>query len=106
MRDYELIVIVKPEILDENLPAVVERVTKFITEKGGTIAETNQWGRRKLAYPIKGAMEGNYVLVRFKGEPGLVSALEANLKLAEDILRHLLVRVEEPRPVGVSPASP
>ena len=97
MRDYELVLIVKPEITDENLPATLEKINKFITDRSGTVTETNQWGRRKLAYPIKGAVEGNYVLTRLKAEPKLVSALNANLRLSEDILRHLLVSVEAPR---------
>lgn len=96
MRDYELVLIVKPDITDENLPAALEKINKFITERNGTVTETNQWGRRKLAYSIKGAVEGNYVLERLKAEANLASALNANLKMSEDILRHLVVRVEAP----------
>ncbi len=101
MRDYELVLIVKPEITEENLPATLEKINKFITDRSGTVTETNQWGRRKLAYSIKGAVEGNYVLTRLKAEPKLVSALNANLKTSEDVLRHLLVRVEAPSPKSI-----
>lgn len=98
MRDYELVLIVKPEITDENLPAALEKINKFITDRSGAVTETKQWGRRRLAYAIKGAVEGNYVLTRLKAEPKLVPALHANLKVSEDVLQHLLVRVEAPSP--------
>lgn len=92
MTDYELMVIIKPEVVDEEVPKVVEKVTQFISRKGGSITEINQWGRRKLAYPIGQYLEGNYVLTRLKIEPSRVKELEANLRLSEEVVRHLLVR--------------
>lgn len=101
MRDYELVVIFKPEITEENLPTTIEGISKFIADKGGTVTQVNQWGRRKLAYLIKGALEGSYVLTHFKAEPKLISALETNLKLSEAVLRHLVVRAEaQTKPVS------
>ena len=95
MRDYELVMIVSPEVADENVPAVIERVSQFITGGGGAIVEVDQWGRRKLAYPIKRFSEGTYILTQFKLEPQLTAELEANLQISEEILRHLLVRLGE-----------
>lgn len=95
MRDYELVFIVSPEVAEESLPATIEKVSQFITAKGGAIAEVNQWGRRKFAYPIRKFSEGNYVLAHFKLEPEKTKELEANLKISEEILRHLLVKVAE-----------
>lgn len=95
MRDYELVVIISPEIADEEIPATIDKVSQFIIERGGAITEVNQWGRRKLAYPIRDFMEGNYVLTQFKIEPGLTAELEASLGIWEEILRHLLVRLSE-----------
>ena len=95
LRDYELIVIISPEVADEEITATLDRISRFIVERGGSIAEVSQWGRRKLAYPIKNYMEGNYVLTNFKMEPGLTADLEANLGVSEEILRHLLVRLSE-----------
>lgn len=106
MRDYELIVIYKPEITEENLPPTIEGVSKFITDRGGAITEVNRWGRRKLAYAIKGVAEGSYVLTRFKGGPKLISALESNLKMSEVVLRHLVVRSEGLPPPAAPPAAP
>ncbi len=93
MRDYELVVIISPEVAEEEIPGTLEKIGRFITERGGSITEVNQWGRRKLAYPIKNFMEGNYVLTQFKMEPGLTADLEASLGISEEILRHLLVRL-------------
>ena len=85
--------ILSPEVADENVPAAIERVSQFITDRGGAMAEVNQWGRRKLAYPIKHFSEGNYVLAQFKLAPRLAGELEANLQISEGILRHLLIRL-------------
>ena len=93
MRDYELVVILNPEISEENVPNSIEKLTGFVTGKGGTVVEVNRWGKRKLAYPINRFREGNYVLARLQLEPKLTTDLEANLKLSADVIRHLLVRL-------------
>jgi small subunit ribosomal protein S6 len=95
VRDYELVVIISPEVVDEEIPAAIDKISQFIIERGGAITEVNQWGRRKLAYPIRDFMEGNYVLTQFKMEPGLTAELEASLGISEEILRHLLVRLSD-----------
>lgn len=95
MRDYELVVIISPEVAEEEIPVTVEKIHRFIGERGGSISEVNQWGRRKLAYPIKHFMEGSYVLTHFKMDPRLTAELEASLGISEEILRHLLVRLDE-----------
>ena len=95
MRDYELVAIISPEVAEENIPTAVEKVSRFITERGGSIAEVNQWGKRKLAYPIKDHTEGNYVLFQFKLDAEATAELEANLRISEEILRHLIVRLGE-----------
>ena len=95
MRDYELTVVFSPEINEEDFPEAIEKVSQFITQNGGSITEVTHWGRRKLAYPIKHFTEGNYTLTRFKSEPESAKELEASLYASEEILRHLLVRLEE-----------
>ena len=95
MRDYELIVIVSPDVPEEELPSHVDKISEFITNRGGSVTEVERWGKRKLAYPINHFREGNYVLTRFKLEPGTTAELEANLRISEKILRHLLVRLGE-----------
>ena len=95
MRDYELVMVISPEVSDDGLPATVERVQKFIQERGGEVKEVNPWGRRKLAYPIKHFVEGHYIVAQFSLDPQAVRALEGNLELAEDVIRHLVVKLED-----------
>jgi small subunit ribosomal protein S6 len=95
LRDYELVMIVSPDVADEAVPATVERVQEFIAEQGGQVKEVTAWGRRRLAYPIDGFREGSYVVAQLGLDPQRVRALEDNLRLAEDVIRHLVVKLEE-----------
>ncbi|TEU04743.1 MAG: 30S ribosomal protein S6 [Dehalococcoidia bacterium] len=95
LRDYELVVIISPSVADEEIAATMEKINQFIIERGGSTTEVNQWGRRKLAYPIRDFMEGNYVLTQFRMDPKLTAELEASLGLSDEILRHLLVRLSD-----------
>ncbi len=95
MRDYELTVVFSPEITEEDINTAIERVSQFITQKGGEIIEVNRWGRRRLAYPIKNFREGDYVLTRLKLQPSKAKELETNLRSWEQVLRYLLARLEE-----------
>lgn len=93
LRDYELVLIISPEVGEEKFDAIIDKVSQFITGKGGTISDVERWGKRRLAYPIRHFTEGNYVLTRFKLEPALSQELEANLQISEEVLRHLLIRL-------------
>jgi small subunit ribosomal protein S6 len=92
MSSYELVLIISPEVVDEEMPDFMTKLSELVNKVGGTVKEVNQWGRRKLAYPIKRSVEGNYVLTKVDIEPDLTRELEANLRLSGKILRHLLVR--------------
>jgi len=93
LRDYELVVIISPEVVEEKFDATIDSVSQFITEKGGTVSDVEQWGKKRLAYPIEHFMEGNYVLTRFSLKPALSKELEASLQISEEVLRHLLVNL-------------
>ena len=95
MRDYELVFVVSPEVPDENLGATTEKVSQFISNRGGSIDKMEPWGRRKLAYPINDFREGNYVLLQFKMDPSHVTDLESSLRISEEVLRYLVVRLGE-----------
>ena len=95
MRDYELVVVLSPEVGDEGFPAVIERINNVIQSNGGEIKNVDAWGRRRLAYPIHRFLEGYYAVTHFQSEPQGIKPLEANLELAEDVLRHLVVKREE-----------
>ena len=94
MRDYELVMIVSPAVAEDDVDSTIDRVSEFITSRGGEVSNIDRWGKRNLSYPINHFREGNYVLSQIKLEPGMTEELEANLHISEDILRHLLVRLE------------
>jgi small subunit ribosomal protein S6 len=94
LNEYELTVILKPDLSEEKLTATTENIKKFITGKGGVISDTKSWGKRRLAYAIKHSMEGNYILFKFTMKPNQNRELETNLRIAEDVLRHLLIKID------------
>ena len=87
--------VLNPELSDENLSATLEKVSKLVAERGGNVTEVNQWGTRRLAYPIKHFLEGKYVLTYLTFEPALAAELESNLQIWEEVLRYLLVRLND-----------
>jgi small subunit ribosomal protein S6 len=95
VREYELVMVISPEVADEDVSGTVDRVGNFIQERGGEMKEADPWGRRRLAYPIERHNEGHYVVTQFSLEPQQVRALEGSLELAEDVLRHLVVKLED-----------
>lgn len=93
LRDYELVLVISPEVTDKVLDTTIDSVSQFIIKRGGIISDVDRWGKRRLAYPIKHFGEGSYVLTRFKLKPTLSQELEANLQISEEILRHLLIKL-------------
>ncbi len=94
MRDYELAFIVRPTIDDEGVTGVVEKVSQFVKTTDGEVTSVDVWGRRTLAYPINNHREGVYVLFQTKMPPTFPPQLERNLKLSEDVIRYMLINVE------------
>jgi small subunit ribosomal protein S6 len=93
LRDYEMVLIMSPELSEDKYSAALDGVRKLITDMGGVVSEITRWGKRKLAYPIKHFSEGNYILTRFQLQPEMGREVEAKLQISEDVLRHLLVRL-------------
>ena len=92
MNKYEALYIVTPEMEDEAIKGVIEKFSGIITANGGEIEKTDEWGRKKLAYPIDYKTEGYYVLVNFAAAPELPRELERNFRNDESILRYMVVR--------------
>ncbi|MEE8518474.1 MAG: 30S ribosomal protein S6 [Dehalococcoidia bacterium] len=92
MRNYELVLILDPEADEERLGSVMDRVRRVVGDHNGEVVSEDNWGRRKLAYKIRGFTEGNYHLAHLNMDGEGTAVLENNLKLAEDVIRHLLVR--------------
>jgi small subunit ribosomal protein S6 len=93
MHDYELVAIISPEVDEEGVSKIVDKVTESISSRGGAVEETKNWGRRKLAYPVRKFLEADYVLARFKLMPRSVKELEGEISAMGDILRFLVVKV-------------
>lgn len=93
MHDYELVAIISPEVDEDSLAKIVDKVTQSINSRGGAVEETKNWGKRKLAYPVKRFIEADYVLARFKLMPKSVRELESEIGSLGDVLRYLVVKV-------------
>lgn len=93
MRDYELVAIISPEVDEEALSKIIDKVGQSINNRGGIVDSTDKWGRRKLVYPIRKFMEADYILTRFKLEPNSIKEVEAEIKASEEVLRYLVVKV-------------
>jgi small subunit ribosomal protein S6 len=91
-RDYELGFILNPEVNEEQTRTIQERIEQIVTTHGGQVTRVNQWGRRRLAYPIEHHRDGFYVFVDMILTPESVSELDRTLKVSEEVLRHLIKR--------------
>ena len=96
MRRYELMLVVRPDVPDDRGQAVIDRTTRQLVTAGGQIVKVAPWGRRRLAYPIDRHREGSYHIVVFEAPPEAIAELERTLLITEDVLRHLVTRVERP----------
>ena len=95
VRQYELIYITPPDATDEVLAELQQQVQTVVDRFGGTIASTDNWGRRRLAYEIAGHREGTYVLHIIEGPAALNAELDRRLRVLDAAIRHMIVRVDE-----------
>jgi small subunit ribosomal protein S6 len=91
MRNYEVVLVVHPDLDENALKSVIERVQGWITEAGGTIARLDQWGKRRLAYSIRKQREGQYVYIEATFAPSFSAVLERNLRFLEPVLRFSVI---------------
>jgi small subunit ribosomal protein S6 len=96
MRRYELMLVLRPDVADDKSQAVIDRTTRAIVGAGGQIVKVAPWGRRRLAYPIDRQREGSYHIILFEAPSEAVAELERGLLITEELLRHLVTRVERP----------
>ena len=108
--NYEALYILNPALDEESIAALVAKF-KAVVEAGDSAAQGEEWGKRRLAYPINYKTEGYYVLVNYTAEASVPKEIERNLQISDSILRYLTVKVEEkrsnvkPRPVRVAPVA-
>ncbi|HEX8966353.1 MAG TPA: 30S ribosomal protein S6 [Chloroflexota bacterium] len=102
MRDYELMVVLDPNLDEAAIESLNTRIQGLVTQRGGSIERVDGWGRRRLAYPIGRFRDGNYILSRLQVPANATVEIERALKLNESVIRHLLVRADglAPQPVA------
>lgn len=93
MTNYEMIYVVKPNLEEEVRVALADKI-KSIIEVNGEITKVDEWGVRKLAYPIEKLNEGHYTLLNFKAATDIPKEIDRNLKISENVIRHLIVNVD------------
>jgi len=96
MRRYELMLVLRPDVADDRSQALIDRTTRQIVATGGQIVKVAPWGRRRLAYPIERYREGSYHIVVFESPSEAIAEMERGLLITEELLRHLITRVERP----------
>jgi small subunit ribosomal protein S6 len=94
MRDYEVVFIVHPDLDENAMKGVIEKVQTWITDSGGSIVKTDIWGKRRLAYVIRKQREGQYVFIQGQMAPTFTNELERNLRFLEPVMRFLITVVE------------
>lgn len=93
MRNYETVIILNPELNEEENKAVIEKFSGLISANG-EVQKVDLWGKRKLAYLVEDFSEGFYVYVEFATEPDFIKELERNYKISDAIIRYLVVNKE------------
>ncbi len=96
MRRYELMLVIRPDVADDKSQALVDRTTRGVVSAGGQIVKVAPWGRRRLAYPIDRHREGSYHIILFEAPSDAIVELEHTLQISEEVLRHLVTRVDHP----------
>ena len=91
MNKYEAMYVITPELEDEAIKGIIEKYTGIITANGGEIEKVDEWGRRRLAYPINYKTEGYYVLMSFTSGPEFPKELDRILGITEGIMRSMIV---------------
>ena len=95
MRKYEIIFIAHPDLDEENLNNVVEKVKGWITDDKGEVVSVDNWGKKRMAYRIRKQRDGQYVLITANMDPAAVKNLSQNMRFVESIMRSMITVVEE-----------
>lgn len=110
--NYELVYIINPTVEEEARKDLIARFNGMIEQNGGTVDKVDEWGKRRLAYPINDLPEGYYVLVHYTAETSVPKEIERNMGITDNILRYLTTRIEhkttgvKPRTARITPSAP
>jgi small subunit ribosomal protein S6 len=105
MRHYEVMVILDAGLEEDAIRAIADRARQIITNGGGTLDRVDRWGKRRFAYEVHHRSEGYYLLLEITADPAIVAALDRMLGLADDVIRHKVIRLPEKALVKVSRSS-
>jgi small subunit ribosomal protein S6 len=94
MRIYEIMFIVRPDVVEEDLDKLIAQFDGIVTSTGGKVQKAEKWGRRRLAYEVKRCREGQYILFTIECDPPTVKEFERRLKVADAVVKFLTVRVD------------
>jgi small subunit ribosomal protein S6 len=95
MRRYESVIILDPDVPDDDIRAFTDRYTELIRSYGGDIIKVDDWGLKKLAYLVKKREKGRYVFFDYGGVPALIEEMERQLKISEEVIKFLSVKLDE-----------
>ena len=102
-RHYEIMIILEAGLDEDAIRQVIDRTTQLLTTNGATVAKVDRWGKRRFAYEVRHRSEGFYALVDTRAEPGAVKEVDRMLGLADEVIRHKVIRLPE-KAVTVSSA--
>ena len=95
-RDYEMVVVLNADVTEDEVPDRLAGLASLVSQHGGNVTESIDWGRRRLAYSIKGNFEGHYLITEFAAEGGAGNQeIERELNIDESVLRYLIVRKDD-----------
>jgi small subunit ribosomal protein S6 len=95
-RHYEAFYIVKPDLSDSEVTAIAKRFKSVVEDHGGAVDHAAKWDKRKLAYPVAGYKEGNYILMNFTAGADLPAELDRLMRISDDVLRQLILVLDAP----------
>ena len=95
MRPYEVMIILDATLEDDGVQGAIDRATQLISSRGGTPGKIDRWGKRRFAYELDHRWEGIYVLLQATAEPGVMDELDRSLRLADEVLRHKVIRLPD-----------
>jgi len=104
MSKYETIFIAQPELGEEELKGLTEKVQEVISSLNGECRRLEDWGVRKLAYPVKKCFRGRYFYLNFNGNSALIAELERRLRLDDKVIRYQSVKLEKEADTASTPA--
>jgi small subunit ribosomal protein S6 len=95
MRHYEVMVILDAGLEDDAIRTVIDRATQLLTTHGATVGKVDRWGKRRFAYEVNHRSEGYYALIDTDAEPAAVAQVDRMLGLADEVIRHKVIRLPD-----------